>query len=126
MTHVQVHIEVAQSAVGVRNVPGRCCVRSEREWVCAGKDILVRIANLLRVHTTRKEQDKGRNRHEEQPGGKVWVNSYFCPFCVDLREELVEDPFVGHAEEVGVQKNLGEEEDNDNKQLQEEYWIEDR
>ena len=54
------------------------------------------------------------------------MNSYFCPFCVDLREELVEDPFVGHAEEVGVQKNLGEEEDNDNKQLQEEYWIEDR
>ena len=74
---------------------------------------LVRITNLLRVHSAREEQDERRHTDEEQARRKVRMHPHVRIVGIYLRECLMEDPLVREAEPVGLEEDLTEKEGDD-------------
>ena len=78
-----------------------------------GDYALVRITNLLRVHSACEEQDERRHTDEEQARRKVRMHPHVRIVGIYLRECLMEDPFVREAEPVGLEEDLTEKEGDD-------------
>lgn len=83
--------------------------------------VLVRIADLLRVHPARKEEYERRDGYEKQTRRKVRVHSddpRLPTMCgVQLRQRAAEEPGVRDPEEVRLQHDLAEKERDDDQQL---------
>ena len=77
----------------------------------------VRVADLLRIHPAGKEEHEGGDAHEQKATRKVRVDADVGVVGVNVGQDLVEEPLIGHTQEIRLKHDLTQQKGNYSQKL---------